>query len=158
MSFKIRKMTLEDIHQVLEIEHLSFQDPWTRESMEYEVSKNDKALYLVGVETESRTFGRPEANEKVVAYAGLWAIFDEGHITNIAVHPDHRGQKKGAILTSKIMEEANAIGVKHFTLEVKTTNMAAITMYEKLGFKTEGLRKNYYQYDNSDAYVMWNRQ
>lgn len=157
MSFYIRKMALTDVDDVLAIEKLSFNDPWSKEAMEHEAAGNEAALYLVGIEAERRRFGQGKKREQLIAYAGLWMILDEGHITNIAVHPDYRRQKKGVLLVSKLIEEAKAAGVNHFTLEVKTTNAPAIAMYESLGFQKEGIRKNYYQDDNSDAYIMWRR-
>ena len=85
----------------------------------------------------------------------MWIIIDEGHITNIAVHTDYRGQGIGnAIVKSliKIAKENNAI---RMTLEVRTTNTAAIDLYKKYGFEVAGLRKNYYFDTGEDALIMW---
>ena len=74
---EIRPMQLSDLDAIMEIEHLSFSIPWSRASFEQELSENRCARYLVVA-----------AGGKPVGYAGMWLVLDEGHITNVAIHPD----------------------------------------------------------------------
>ena len=96
-----------------------------------------------------------ELDGSVVGYAGLWSIFDEGHITNVAVHPDYRQRHIGEAIMKRMLDCTLREDVVHHTLEVRPSNEAAISMYSKLGFKVEGRRKNYYADNDEDALIMW---
>jgi len=139
-----RLMTLNDLDEIMEIERLSFKTPWSRESFESEIMENNLAYYLV-----------LEYKGHVVAYGGLWFVIDEGHITNIAVHPVCRGKGWGETLVREMVIFASAKGVKRMTLEVRTKNEPAIKLYEKIGFAGHGIRPGYYQDTGEDALIMW---
>ena len=98
-----------------------------------------------------------EVNNKVVGFAGLWAICNEGHITNIAVHPNYRGQGIGSKLVESLIENSSSWYINSLTLEVRASNKIAQNLYKKYGFKEEGMRKHYYQDNNEDAIIMWKR-
>lgn len=137
------------IAQVHEIEGLSFPIPWS-ENMIADELKNPLSRYVVLLDKQEPG--------TVVGYAGYWKIIDEGHITNVAVRPEWRGKKAGTYLMQQMMAFAFAEGVKDMTLEVRESNQIARSLYEKLGFKVEGLRKNYYEDNKEDAILMWYRQ
>lgn len=139
-----RPMEEKDIDQIVRIENESFTTPWSRESFENELSKNQFALYIV-LEDEDVVFG----------YCGVWIIVDEAHITNIALLPKYRGMKLGEALLRKVMVIAKERGAKTMTLEVRVTNEIAQSLYRKLGFQNGGIRKNYYTDNQEDALVMW---
>ena len=90
----VREMREEDIDGIMEIEHDSFAIPWTKQDLIGELS-NTAARYFVLLE-----------DGVVSAYAGTWLIIDEGHITNIAVHPDKRGKGYGTKVTSAMMRRS----------------------------------------------------
>ena len=140
----VRPMRLEDIDGVMEIEHGSFAVPWTRQDLVGELS-NTAARYFVVIEDGA-----------VAAYAGTWLIIDEGHITNVAVHPQKRGRGYGAMVLSAMMQAAVDVGVTYMTLEVRVSNEPALGLYKKLGFKKAGLRKKYYEDNGEDAHIMVN--
>lgn len=140
----IRSMTIDDIDEVLEVEHASFNTPWTRVAFENEILNNNFATYFVA-----------EDNEQVVGYSGVWVIIDEAHITNIAVLPDYRGLKLGEALLRQLVIHAKACRSRTMTLEVRISNKVAMNLYEKLGFQKGGTRKSYYTDNHEDAYVMW---
>ena len=96
-------------------------------------------------------------NNNIVAYAGTWHIIDEGHITTIAVKKSHLRKHIGESLIVKILEDCYNEGVKYLTLEVRTSNTAAIGLYSKYGFNSLGTRKGYYQDNNEDALIMWTK-
>jgi ribosomal-protein-alanine N-acetyltransferase len=143
-TITIRNMTIDDIDQVLEVEHASFPTPWTRVAFENEILNNRFATYYVA-----------EADDKVVGYSGVWVIIDEAHITNIAVLPDYRGLKLGETLLRQLVIHAKACHSKSMTLEVRVSNTVAMNLYEKIGFQRGGVRKGYYTDNHEDAYVMW---
>lgn len=135
-------MTLDDVDAVHEIETACFKTPWSKESFCHEVTENQCARYVV-----VREDGR------AIAYAGVWFILDEGHITNIAVHPEKRGMGYGERVTREMIQLAADSGMNWMTLEVRRSNKAAQNLYHKLGFIDVGYRKRYYE-NSEDALIM----
>ena len=143
-TIEVRRMTLEDVESVFEIEKLSFKTPWSREAFVNEVVQNQLAVYFVIT-----------LNEQVVGYGGMWTVVDELHVTNVAIAPEHRGKGFSSMIMEKLFEFATTNKFASMTLEVRTTNQVAISLYEKHGFKGYGVRKGYYQDTNEDALIMW---
>lgn len=135
-------MTEQDVPAIHAIEESCFPVPWSREAFYREVTENACARYVV-----VRKDGVP------IAYAGVWFVLDEGHITNIAVHPDHRGHGYGELVTRSMIQLAADSGMNWMTLEVRRSNKVAQNLYHKLGFIDVGYRKRYYE-NQEDALVM----
>ncbi|MEG1559851.1 MAG: ribosomal protein S18-alanine N-acetyltransferase [Clostridia bacterium] len=140
---KFREMQKKDLDKIFEIEHRSFITPWSYNSLKSEF-KNKLAFY-----------GVAETDTSVVAYAGMWMIFDEAHITNVAVEPEARGIGIGKDLMRFMMDNARLKGASKMTLEVREKNFVAQNMYSSLGFIKEGTRKRYYTDTGEDAYILW---
>lgn len=140
-----RRMQMEDLDAVEQIEALSFAIPWSRESFRMELQENRCALYMVLTH-----------DDIAVAYGGAWVVIDEGHVTNIAVHPDYRGLGYGEAVTRSLMAQCAHVGVEWMTLEVRKSNAVAQNLYAKLGFAPVGLRKGYYEDNGEDALIMNN--
>ena len=143
-AYRVRSMRRGDLDQVLAIEQLSYLTPWSRMSFEREVGDNPVANYVV-----------IEQDAVVCGYAGMWVLIDEVHVTNIAVHPDHRRRGLGQALLCELARRAGRQGVFRMTLEVRPTNFPAQTLYTKLGFVPRGRRKRYYSDTGEDAIIMW---
>lgn len=141
----IEPMTLSDIDGVFEVEKSCFEDYWSKDSFKKELS-NDVARYIVA-----------KLGGKIVGYVGIWLIVDEGHITNVAVHKDYRGQKIGDKLIKSLVELCRKNSILAMTLEVRSSNTIAQNLYKKYGFKTVGVRKEYYSDNKEDAIIMWNQ-
>jgi ribosomal-protein-alanine N-acetyltransferase len=139
----IRRMNEMDIDGVLAVEQQSFTVPWSRAGFVAEM-KNELSYYLVMVESG-----------KIIGYAGMWIIVDEAHVTNVAIAPEHRGQKLGEKLMAALIEHAKSRGAVSMTLEVRTTNTVAQSLYAKFGFASRGIRRNYYTDTQEDALIMW---
>ncbi len=137
-------MTVEDLDQVMAVEHTSFITPWSRAAFIGELTQNVFANYLVA-----------KAGEQVVGYGGVWIVLDEAHVTNVAVHEAHRGQKIGERLMLALIQTARSKGARRMTLEVRSTNSVAQNLYQKLGFVARGVRRSYYSDTQEDAIVMW---
>ncbi|MDO4301944.1 MAG: ribosomal protein S18-alanine N-acetyltransferase [Clostridia bacterium] len=140
---QIELMNKSHIDGIVEIENESFAIPWSRASVEKELS-NNLAIYVVAAE-----------NEKVIGYGGMWHIVNEGHITNIAVHKDYRQKGIGNAIINKLFEIAEEKEMIGLTLEVRKSNIPALELYKKNGFKLEGIRPEYYEDNKEDAYIMW---
>lgn len=144
-EIKIRNMLQEDIPQVCEIENASFSIPWSEKSFEESLSL-PHAIFLVA-----------QLNEKIIGYCGLYQVFGEGDVTNIAVHPDFRGKGAGKKLLAGMEMTAARRGIADITLEVRESNAVAIRLYEKNGFEKIGTRKNFYDKPRENAIIMWKR-
>lgn len=142
-SIIIREMQPGDIEGILKVEERSFTIPWTHNMFMEEVN-NPRAVYYVAL-----------SGDVIVAYAGVWFILDEAHITNIAVDPGYRQRKIATDLLNKIFEASRARNIKGLTLEVRESNDSAILLYRKFGFTVKGRRKGYYSDTNEDALIMW---
>lgn len=140
----IRNAEPRDVHDMAELEKICFASPWSEESLYHEIIRNDMALYIVA-----------EDGGRIVGYAGIWLIVDEGHITNVAVHPDYRRRHIGEAIVSTILAEAETAGAVRQTLEVRRSNAPAQGLYAKFGFMAAGVRKGYYEDNKEDAIIMW---
>jgi ribosomal-protein-alanine N-acetyltransferase len=139
----IDDMRLADLDAVHAIERASFTTPWPPHAYQSEIETNRLARYIV-----ARVGG------DVAAYAGMWIMVDEAHITTFAVHPTWRRQRLGERLLLAVLDIAVARGAREATLEVRLSNLAARRLYEKYGFRPVGLRPRYYSDNNEDALIM----
>lgn len=139
----VRRAMIEDAKEIFAIEMECFSVPWSLDSIETELLNEDKKLYYV-----------VEDGNGVVGYAGAWLVYDEGQITNIAIRPSARRQGFGAKLTSALIEECFKRGMHEIFLEVRISNLSALSLYRQLGFTVKGMRKNYYSEPKEDAYIM----
>ncbi|MBE5853527.1 MAG: ribosomal-protein-alanine N-acetyltransferase [Lachnospiraceae bacterium] len=144
----IRPMELRDVEAVVEIEKICFTMPWSEKSYR-DTLANGNALYLVA-ETED--------TKEIVGMCGVFKMIDEGDISNVAVHPDYRRKKIAKQMMEELLIRGEKFGIGAFTLEVRAGNKAAIKLYENLGFRTEGVRKRFYDKPVEDALIMWKRK
>lgn len=140
----IRKMEKRDVPRMAELEKLCFPTPWSAKALAGEL-KNDVALYLV-----------LERDGVVAGYAGAWIMYDEAHITNVAVDPNCRRQGMGMRIMLAMMRSALERGASRMTLEVRAHNYGAQALYEKCGFVKAGVRPGYYGDTGEDAFILWN--
>lgn len=144
-NIELRLATTSDIKQMTLIDADSFAMPWSPEAFENEMG-NRLTTYMVAVK-----------DDKVIAFTGFWKIHNEGHITRVSVGKDYRGQHIGTLLLQALIEEGNKNGVTDYTLEMRKSNQPALKLYQKLGFKLEGVRPKYYHNNMEDALVLWRR-
>ncbi len=143
LKLLIEPMRLDDLPAVHEIERQSFTTPWPAHAYRTELESNRLATYLV-----ARVEGM------VVAYAGMWLMVDEAHITTFAVHRDWRRQRIAERLLLALLDLAVRRHAREATLEVRLSNLAARRLYEKYGFRPVGIRPRYYTDDSEDALIM----
>jgi [ribosomal protein S18]-alanine N-acetyltransferase len=140
---RIDAMRSADISAVHAIERASFPLPWPSYAFRQELENNRLAHYLV-----------VRAGEEIVAYAGIWMMIDEAHITTFAVLPEWRRQRIGARLLIALMDLAIRLGAREATLEVRLSNLPARRLYEAFGFRPVGVRPRYYSDNSEDALIM----
>ena len=138
-----------DAPQMCSIECLSFANPWPRSAFDDEL-REELARYFVAKEPSG-------ACGRVIGYCGYWNVAGEAHITNVAVHPAHRGRGVGGGLLRAMLDDAASVGATAATLETRTDNAPAIRLYERFGFERAGVRKRYYDNGKKDALIMWKR-
>jgi ribosomal-protein-alanine N-acetyltransferase len=143
MSVILRKMTLDDVEQVVAIDRMSFSLPWPTSSFHYELTDNSASRCWVA-----------ELDGRIVAMLVGWFIVDEIHIATIATHPDFRKQGIGEKLLSFTLKSAKDEGAVSSFLEVRENNDAAIMMYRKFGYVESGRREGYYKDNGEDAILM----
>lgn len=143
MNYVIRKMTLDDLEQVVAIDQASFSLPWPARSFRFELTDNPASRCWV-VELDGR----------VIAMLVAWFIVDELHIATIATHPEFRGQGIGKSLLLHVIQVAKEEGAIRSFLEVRQSNLIAQNMYRSFGFVEDGRRKEYYKDNGEDAILM----
>ena len=140
-----RRMEERDIDKVAALENACFSQPWSADAFRKTLENPDIVYMIV------------EDGENIIANGGLRDIVGEGEITNVAVAKEYRGQGIATKLMTCILECGDKMGITAYTLEVRAGNIPAIRLYEHHGFRTEGVRRNFYSNPVEDAYIMWKR-
>jgi len=141
-AFMIRKMTVQDLDQLMIIENEAFSLPWSRSSYEAELH-NAYADYLVC-----------DCAGELAGYIGMWTVMEEAHLTNVAVASKFRGKGIARILMQTQEKLARSKGASMMLLEVRPSNQAALQLYSSLGYIHAAIRKNYYSDNQEDALIM----
>jgi [ribosomal protein S18]-alanine N-acetyltransferase len=174
--YHLESLRIDDVPEVSRIERRCFTNPWPESAYRRELKNPTNNYYIVlrchGPQTEVATEQREIRSrlallplirraerrvptDPIVGFAGMWLLYDEAHITTIAVAPEHRGKGLGELLLVALIEEAVNRGADWLTLEVRVSNTSAQTLYEKYGFTRQGVRRRYYSDNGEDAYIMW---
>ena len=138
----IETMKSSHVAQIAELEKICFSDPWSEKSIASELN-NELAFWLTAME-----------GEQVAGYIGSQTVMDESDMMNVAVHPDFRRKGIAEALVNALVEALKSKGSRCLTLEVRASNVPAITLYGKLGFSEIGRRKNYYRNPREDALIL----
>lgn len=178
MRYRVDAMTMADLPRIVEIERFAYSTPWPPSAYRRELQENRMAHYIVVRDTwmtapeslasrdeQRRPFplsllpSRPSSPlppeiASIVAFAGLWHMVNEAHITTIAAHPDYRGKGVGELMLCTLIGIAYSTQARYVTLEVRVSNRVAQNLYRKYGFSETGLRRRYYSDNHEDAYVM----
>ena len=144
----IRKMALEDIPAVVEIENQCFSLPWSAKSFEDSLSREDTIFLVCEVSDENTSASN------IAGYMGLYLSFDEASVTNVAVSPNFRKKGYGEALVENAKSIAKEAGAECIFLEVRQSNVPALSLYKKLGFEELGIRKKFYEHPVEDAIIM----
>lgn len=143
LEFEIKSMSEHHLEEVSRLEKICFSVPWSKVSLKQEID-NENANFLVAV----------DKNEKILGYAGLNFVLDEGYITNVAVFPQYRCNGIAKKLLETLVDFAQDKNFKFISLEVRKSNISAISLYKNLEFLAVGVRKNFYSCPKEDAVIM----
>ena len=141
--YHLRPMTMADLDAVMQIEKLAYPHPWTIGNFRDCLTSGYYACVLLEGET-------------IIGYSVMSTGAGEAHVLNICIHPDQQGNGLGRSLLHVLEAEARLRNVDMMLLEVRTSNVKAIGLYESMGFNELGIRKNYYpsHVGREDAHVM----
>ena len=141
---EILPMRHADLDDVMEIERLAYRTPWERQVFIEELARDWAHLDVA----------RDRAGARVVAFVNYWLVRDEVHILNVASHPGARRQGLASRLLAHVIDFARRHACRFVTLEVRRSNVGALKLYRSFGFRSVGVRPNYYVDDQEDAVVM----
>ncbi len=139
----ISEMQVKDLDDIIEMELKLFTCPWKYSDYEYELTSNEFAHYYI-----------MKINDQIIGYYGLWTLFEQAQITTIAISNDYQNKGYGKVLMNHLINIAIKKECELLSLEVRFSNMNAIKLYTGYGFEIINIRKNYYQDNNEDAYLM----
>ena len=134
-----------DIDAIVALEAESFTNPWSRDTLVWELRNSDV----------TRAYVLRDDTDRVVAFCLCWVLFDELHINTLAVSPAARQQGLGSRLMRFAMEDAATGGATRATLEVRASNEAALALYRRLGFMVAARRPGYYSKPDEDGLILW---
>ena len=143
MKFTIRRMTLEDVPSVIELDQKSFSLPWPERSFRFELTANPASRCWVA-----------DVDGRVVGMIVVWLIIDEAHVATLATHPDFRRRGIAKKLLSHALQHLIDEGARSSFLEVRESNISAQEMYRKFGYEASGRRPRYYKDNDEDAILM----
>ena len=141
----IRELTAADVDAVSKIEEASFSMPWKAGDF-LEMVEADYAHYYVA-----------EEEGEIAGCCGIRNLAGDGEITNVVVAEKFRQRGIGRSLMEYMLKKAPSFGIGDCTLEVRVSNVPAIRLYESLGFRSEGVRPDFYEKPREDALIMWKR-
>lgn len=144
MIVRIVPMTADHLDDIARLEQICFSRPWSRRMLAEEL-ENQCAAFLVALEP---------GTDKVIGYAGLLVMADEGYITNVAVFPEYRRRGVAEQIIQVFCDFAQGNHLAFLTLEVRPSNAPAISLYNSFGFEEVGRRKNYYDLPREDALIL----
>ena len=143
VAVHIRALRLADLAVVEAIERRAYQTPWSRSMFASELAKSS-SICLGALE-----------GERLVGYVINSRYVDAWHVMNVAVDPDYQRRGIATRLLERLFELTADDERRGYTLEVRTSNLDAIRLYEKLGFEQRGTRRGYYTDNREDALIMW---
>jgi len=142
---ELRRLEMRDLNAIERIERASYPTPWSRSMFASELAK-PSSICLGAFDLETL---------QLVGYLVISRYVDAWHVMNVAVDPDNRGRGVATMLLERLFDLTADDARRGYTLEVRVSNESAISLYERLGFRSRGLRRGYYTDNREDALIMW---
>jgi len=141
----LRRLEMRDLNAIERIERASYPTPWSRSMFASELAK-PSSICLGAFDLETL---------ELVGYLVISRYVDAWHVMNVAVASDHRRRGIATTMMERLFEVTAGRGRRGYTLEVRVSNVGAVALYERLGFKPRGVRRGYYTDNREDALIMW---
>jgi len=146
-TVQLRELVLADLAAIEVIERRSYPTPWSRSMFAGELAK-PSSICLGAFDADGE-------EGVLVGYLVVSRYVDAWHVMNVAVDPEHRSRGIAAMMIERLFELTADDARRGYTLEVRVSNATAIRLYERLGFKSRGIRRGYYTDNREDALIMW---
>lgn len=134
-----------DLDKVAALEAAAFSNPWTRDMLARELQRTDV----------TRMYALRTPDRGVVGFCTCWLILDEVHINSLAIDQAVRRQGLATALLEHVLRDAIAAGAAQATLEVRRSNVAALALYDRMGFVVVAERRGYYSRPDEDGLILW---
>ncbi len=159
MTASLKPLSLEHLEALLALDHLCLGGYWQQQAYLEELSRpaRDPASPDRASSLCLGHLSHPDDPATLHSCICAWLIGDEAHIINLMVHPAQRRQGLGHALVQAVIAQAQALGLKWATLEVRASNTIAIQLYQNLGFQELGRRPRYYEDPCEDGLIFWHR-
>ncbi len=144
MTTRLRRLELGDLDAIERIERVSYPTPWSRSMFATELAK-----------PSSLSLGAVDESDVLVGYLVLSRYVDAWHVMNVAVAPEWRRRGVATALLERLLDDTRDDAQRGYTLEVRVSNVGAIALYERFGFRPKGVRRGYYTDNREDALIMW---
>lgn len=149
----LRRMREDDLPAVMAVCREAFEHPWSEDLLRRELEQEWSTVLLALCPLPAEGPEDQRASE-VVGFIVFWLVHDEIHVLNVATAPRHRRRGTGRALLVAAEEQGRGRGAWLSTLEVRVSNLPAISLYRSLGYREVGLRRGYYAPEGEDAIVM----
>jgi [ribosomal protein S18]-alanine N-acetyltransferase len=144
VKLELRRLQLGDLDAIERIERASYPTPWSRSMFASELAK-----------PSSLSLGAVDETGRLVGYLVLSRYVDAWHVMNVAVAPESRRRGIASALLRRLLDQTKDDAQRGYTLEVRVSNLGAISLYQRFGFRPKGLRRGYYTDNREDALIMW---
>jgi ribosomal-protein-alanine N-acetyltransferase len=144
LTVRLRRLEIGDLDAIERIERASYPTPWSRSMFATELAK-----------PSSLSLGALDDADRLVGYLVLSRYVDAWHVMNVAVAPESRRKGVATALLRRLLDDTRHDAQRGYTLEVRVSNVGAIALYERFGFRTKGVRRGYYTDNREDALIMW---
>jgi ribosomal-protein-alanine N-acetyltransferase len=144
VKLELRRLQLADLDAIERIERASYPTPWSRSMFASELAK-----------PSSLSLGAVDETGRLVGYLVLSRYVDAWHVMNVAVAPESRRRGIASALLRRLLDQTKDDGQRGYTLEVRVSNVGAISLYQRFGFRPKGVRRGYYTDNREDALIMW---
>lgn len=145
LPIQVYSPQITQLGEILALDQRCLGGLWTKDNYQRELMSPNSHFLVLSL----------RGNQKIVGCGCFWSILDEAHLTLLMVHPDYQGQGLGQLLLCALLRNAVQCQLERATLEVSPSNLAALSLYQKFGFKLAGRRKKYYQTTGEDALILW---
>lgn len=174
---ELKPLTTAQLSAAVDLDQVCFGGLWTRSGYERELNSPNSQLLVLEAHNslDKRPWGchsavvmpqnplgedlptHPPLPNGLVGLGCYWSILEEAHITILAVHPNYQNQGLGQFLLYALLKDAKQRQLEWATLEVKPSNHAALSLYQKFDFIPAGRRRGYYQDTGEDALILWRK-
>ena len=154
LNFTLKSPTIEQLPEIVDLDRRCLGGIWSLDGYQREWDSPNSELLILTV-SQDKIENDGVLDQKIIGCGCFWAILEEAHITLLMIDADYQSQGLGQLLLCSLLKSAVDRHLERATLEVRESNQAAISLYQKFGFQALGRRKGYYKQTGEDAIILW---